>query len=101
MNASNNDYWVLLVQLVLVQLVPLVLLLAPLVTPVVLLVPVLLVQVALVVPLVLVLLLELPGSRYSLGSSSWTSRTFSFLDSRDLLEVLGGPSSAEREGGGP
>ncbi len=36
-------------------------------------------------PLVLV-----PSSHYYLGSLSWTSRTFYFSDSRDLIEVLRG-----------
>ncbi len=34
----------------------------------------------------------LPSSHYYSGSSSRTSRIFHFPDSRDLLEVLGGPS---------
>ncbi len=38
------------------------------------------------------------SSHYYLGSLSWTSRTFYFPDSRDLLEVLGGLSwQRERE----
>ncbi len=37
-------------------------------------------------------------SHYQLGSLSWTSRTFYFPDSRDLLEALGGlPWQRERE----
>ena len=36
--------------------------------------------------------LFLPSSPHYLGSLSWTSRTFYFPDSRDLLEVLGGLS---------
>ena len=47
-------------------------------------------------PLVLV-----PSSHYYLGSLSWTSRTFYFLDSRDLLEVLRDFLGREREGGVP
>ena len=40
---------------------------------------------------------ELPSSHYYLRSLSWTSRTFYFQDSRDLLEVLGGlPWQRER-----
>ena len=35
---------------------------------------------------------QLPSSHYYLGSLSWTSKTFYFPDSRDLLEVLGGLS---------
>ena len=42
-----------------------------------------------------------PSSHYYLRSLCWTSRIFSFPDSRDLLEVLGGLVLAEREGGGP
>ena len=42
----------------------------------------------------------IPCSHYYLRSLSWTSRTFYFPDSRDLLEVLGG-LSRQREGGGP
>ncbi len=39
----------------------------------------------------------LPCSRYYLRSFSWTSRTFYFSDSRDLLEVLRGlPWQRER-----
>ncbi len=38
-----------------------------------------------------------PSSHYYLRSVSRTSRPFSFPDSRDLLEVLGGLSLAERE----
>ncbi len=41
----------------------------------------------------------LPSSHYYLGSLSWTSRTFYFLDSRDLREVLGGPSWQRERGG--
>ncbi len=36
--------------------------------------------------------LVVPSSQYYLRSLSWTSRTFYFLDSRDLLEVLRGLS---------
>ena len=43
-------------------------------------------------PLVLV-----PSSHYYLGSLSWTSRTFYFVDSRDLLEVLRDFLGRERE----
>ncbi len=42
----------------------------------------------------------LPSSHYYLGSLSWTSRAFYFLDSRDLLEVLRDFLGIEREGGG-
>ncbi len=38
-----------------------------------------------------------PSSHYYLGSVSWTSRTFYFPDSRDLLEVLGDLLGRERE----
>ena len=38
------------------------------------------------------------GSQYYLGSLSWTSRTFYFLDSRDLLEVLRDCLGRERGG---
>ena len=37
-----------------------------------------------------IIILVVPSSHYYLGSLSWTSRTFSFPDSRDLREVLGG-----------
>ncbi len=44
---------------------------------------------------------SMPSSHHHLGSSSWTSRSLCFPDSRDL-EVLGGLSrQREREGGGP
>ncbi len=43
---------------------------------------------------------KVPSSHYYLRSLSWTSRTFYFPDSRDLLEVLGG-LSWQRERGGP
>ncbi len=43
---------------------------------------------------------RLPSSHYYLGSLSRTSRTFYFLDSRDLLEVLRDFLGRER-GGGP
>jgi len=44
-----------------------------------------------------------PSSHYYLRSLSWTSRTFYFLDSRDLLEVLRDflGREREREGGVP
>jgi hypothetical protein len=41
-----------------------------------------------------------PSSHYYLRSLSWTSRTFYFLDSRDLLEVLRDFLGRERERGG-
>ncbi len=41
----------------------------------------------------------MPCSRYYLHSLSWTSRTFYFPDSRDLLEVLGGLSRQRERGG--
>ncbi len=41
----------------------------------------------------------LPCSHYYLRSLSWTSRTFYFLDSRDLLEVLRDFLGRERGGG--
>ena len=40
-----------------------------------------------------------PSSHYYLRSLSWTSRTFYFPDSRDLLEVLGGLSWQRARGG--
>ena len=45
--------------------------------------------------------LVLPSSHYYLRSLSWTSWTFYFLDSRDLLEVLRDVLGREREGGVP
>ena len=51
-----------------------------------------------------IIMLVVPGSRYYLGSLSWTFRTFHFPDSRDLLEVLrdslGGERGRERPQGG-
>ena len=41
----------------------------------------------------------LPCSQYYLRSLSWTSRTFYFLDSRDLLDVLRDFIGRERGGG--
>ncbi len=43
----------------------------------------------------------IPSSHYYLRSLSWTSETFYFPDSRDLLEVLGDFLDREREGGVP
>ena len=44
---------------------------------------------------------SMPSSHHHLGSSSWTSRSLCFPDSRDL-EVLGGlPRQGERPQGGP
>jgi len=42
---------------------------------------------------------KVPSSHYYLRSLSWTSSTFYFLDSRDLLEVL--RDFLGREGGVP
>ena len=42
---------------------------------------------------------EVPSSHYYVRSLSWTSRTFYFLDSRDLLEVLRDFLGRDRGGG--